>query len=402
MTRYAFLPVPAYGHVNPTLAVAQELVRRGHEVIYYVSEPFREIVQATRARVRCYDSKMNISGSIVPSTFPSMFYEEARHVLPQVLDYLRQDAPDIIVYEPFGIWPRIAVSVLQTPAIALRPTFAMNEHFNMSQFAAQMRNSPRFSNMAEMLARARASIAELCARYNVPPFDFFDNFLHAEPLTIVFLPKAFQPAAETFDERFLFIGPSIATRHEATDFPFERLDNERPLLYISLGTVVNDRPEFFKQCFEAFAESDYQVVLSRGKRVDPGALGPVPDNFLVSPYVPQLEILPRTSVFVTHGGMNSAMESLYYGVPMIVIPQQGDQFATGQRIAELGLGLMLDNNTVNVTALREAVERVANESAFRQRAQQMQQLTHDAGGYQRAADAIIQFYNLRKNAAGKR
>lgn len=76
---------------------------------------------------------------------------------------------------------------------------------------------------------------------------------------------------------------------------------------------------------------------------------------------------------------------------MVVVPQMGDQFATGQRVSELGLGLMLDNNTVNVTELREAVERVANEPAFRERAQQMQQLTRDAGGYLRAADAIIQF-----------
>ena len=383
--------MPAYGHVNPTLAIAQELVRRGQEVIYYVPELFRETVQATGASVRCYDSQMNIGGSIVPSIALAKFSEEARHVLPQVLDHLRTDAPDIIVYEPFGVWPRIAASVLQRPAIALRPTYAMNEHFNMSQFAAQMRNNPHFSNMPEVLAQARTVIAELCAQYNVPPFDFFSNFLHAEPLTIVFVPKAFQPAAETFDERFLFVGPSILPRHEATDFPLERLDSKRPLLYISLGTVANERPEFFKQCFETFRESDYQVVLSRGRRVNPDALGPVPDNFLVSAYVPQLEILPRARVFVTHGGMNSAMESLYYGVPMVVIPQQGDQFATGQRVAELELGLMLDSNAVNVTALREAVERVANEPAFREHAQQMQQLTRDAGGYQRAADAIMQF-----------
>jgi MGT family glycosyltransferase len=382
--------MPAYGHVNPTLAIAQELVKRGQEVIYYVSEPFREAAQATGATVRCYDSKLNTIESIGPGVF-SKFSEEAHHVLPQALEFLRDDTPDIIIYEPFGVWPRIAVSVLQIPAIALRPTYAMNEHFNMAQFAAFMRNQQRFPNMPEMMERARANIAELCAQYNVPPFDPISSFIYAEPLTIVFLPKAFQPAADSFDERFVFVGPSILTRHEATDFPLERLDSERPLLYISLGTVANNQPEFFKHCLEAFGGSNYQVVLSRGRRVDPEALGPVPDNFLVSAYVPQLEILPRTSVFITHGGMNSTMESLYYGVPMVVIPQMGDQFATGQRVAELGLGLMLNKEAIDVTALREAVERVANEPAFRERAQQMQQSTRDAGGYQRAADAIMQF-----------
>jgi len=133
MTRYVFLPTPAYGHVNPTLAIAQELVRRGQEVTYYVPELFRETVQATGASVCCYDSdsRINSGGSIVPSMVPAMFSEEARHVLPQVLDSLRTDEPDIIIYEPLAIWPRIAVSVLQRPAIALRATFTINEHFNM-------------------------------------------------------------------------------------------------------------------------------------------------------------------------------------------------------------------------------------------------------------------------------
>ncbi len=132
-------------------------------------------------------------------------------------------------------------------------------------------------------------------------------------------------------------------------------------------------------------------MLSRGRQIDPAALGPVPENFLVWAYVPQLDILSRARVFVTHGGMNSAMESLYYGVPMVVIPQQGEQALTARRIAEMGLGIALEKEAVDVTTLREAVERVANEAAFRQRVQHMQQFTREAGGYQRAVDAIMQF-----------
>src|SRR5262249_40511123 len=159
----------------------------------------------------------------------------------------------------------------------------------------------------------------------VPPFDPQDIFMHAEPLTIVFIPKAFQPEGDTFDQRYIFVGPSILQRHENNNFPLDKLSNELPILYISLGTVFNNQPNFFKLCFEAFGKQPWQVVLSIGRYVDPTALGPIPDNFLVSSYVPQLEILPRTQVFVTHGGMNSTMESLYYGVPMVVIPQMIEQ-----------------------------------------------------------------------------
>jgi MGT family glycosyltransferase len=89
--------------------------------------------------------------------------------------------------------------------------------------------------------------------------------------------------------------------------------------------------------------------------------------------------------------MNSTMESLYHGVPMVAIPQMIEQAMTAQRIEELGLGIALEKETVNVTMLREAVERVANEAAFRERVQSMQQITREAGGYHRAADAIMQF-----------
>jgi UDP:flavonoid glycosyltransferase YjiC (YdhE family) len=85
------------------------------------------------------------------------------------------------------------------------------------------------------------------------------------------------------------------------------------------------------------------------------------------------------------------MEGLYYGVPMVAIPQMLEQALTARRITEMGLGLMLEKEAVNVTTLREAVERVANESTFRERVQDMQQITHEAGGYLRAADASIQF-----------
>ncbi len=294
------------------------------------------------------------------------------------------------MHEPVCLWTRIVVQTLQVLAIALRPTYAMNEHFNMFSLRAHMPKA-RLSQIGEVLAKANASIAEVCASYHIPPMDLFSVVMYAEPLNIVFFPKAFQPAGDTFDERYLFVGPSLLPRHQATDFPLHQLNAGRPLLYISLGTIFTNEPAFFKQCFEAWASSDYQVVLSRGKQFDPAALGPIPENFLVSPYVPQLEILSRACVFVTHAGMNSVMESLYYGVPMVAVPQMQEEAVTAQRIAEMGLGIALEKEAVNVAMLREAVERIASDATYRERVGWMQQLTRDAGGYQRATDAIIQF-----------
>ncbi len=291
----------------------------------------------------------------------------------------------------------MVVQMLQVPAISLRATYAMNEHFNMAHLRAQMSDDQR-SQMREVLSKANRDIAEVYASYDLPPVTLMDVLMYAEPLNIVFFPKAFQPAGDTFDEHHLFVGPSILPRRQATDFPLDQLSSTRPLLYISLGTIFNNEPAFFKQCVQAFGESDYQVVLSRGRQVDPTTPSPFPEHFLVSPYVPQLEILSRARVFVTHAGRNSTMESLYYGVPLVAVPQTQEQGGTARRIADMGLGIALEKETVTVSSLRETVERVANDGAIHQRVQQMRHLTREAGGYQRATDAILQFTHQAGNS----
>src|SRR5438067_10614640 len=105
-----------------------------------------------------------------------------------------------------------------------------------------------------------------------------------------------------------------------------------------LGTDVTEQAKISRPCLEAFADSDRKVVLSVGKWTNIAALGSVPRNIIVKEFVPQLELLQRTALFVTHGGMNSVSEALYYGVPFVVIPQTADQNLAGRRIEQLGAG----------------------------------------------------------------
>ncbi|HEX3642941.1 MAG TPA: macrolide family glycosyltransferase, partial [Ktedonobacteraceae bacterium] len=336
---------------------------------------------------------------LLGSRMPALIVAESYHVLPQVLDRIRAEQPDYIVYGAMCAWARIVVQVLDIPAMTLRTTYVINEH--ASAMLMQQRDLS-FSNVHEVKTNLNTLMSDLCKTYHVPSFDVTNMSAHDGQRSIVFIPKEFQPAGDSLDERYLFVGPSILPRQETNNFPLGKLSNERPILYISLGTVFSNQSEFFKMCFEAFDRQPWQAVLSGGRQVDPTTLGPVPDNFLISPYVPQLEILPRTQVFVTHAGMNSTMESLYHGVPMVAIPQMDEQAVTARRIAEMGLGIALEKETVNATTLREAVERVANEVAFRESVRNMQQITREAGGYGRAADAIMQFAEEHAEACSLR
>lgn len=392
MAKYVFLCLPGQGHVNPTLAVAKELVARGEEVVYYLPERFRETIETTGASFHGYQTDAENPPAPDKSrplltAFLFMILEESRRVIPQVLERIRADHPDYIVYDNMCLWARIVINKLHIPALLFHTSHATNEH-NINLFEIQ--------TVSKSMVEIRDDLHYLCNDYDVPLMEPLDIFLHAEPLTLAFLPRAFQPSSETFDKRFVFVGPSILPRQDATSFPLDRL-GQQPILYISLGTVFNARADFFKMCFAAFKDQPWQVMLSHGTRIDPAALAPVPANFLVSPYVPQLDVLARARVFITHGGMNSTMESLYYGVPMVVIPQMIEQAVTARRVQELGLGVAIMPEELSVETLHYAVLHVAQDSSFRQRVQEMQRLAREAGGYKRAVDAIIQFSRLQAN-----
>ena len=111
-----------------------------------------------------------------------------------------------------------------------------------------------------------------------------------------------------------FVGPSITNRRGTTDFPWEHVRHP-VIVYASLGTLFNTDATFYLNCLEAFRGEDFQVILSIGSNVPQESLGPVPANFIVQTHVPQVDVLRRAAVFVTHGGMNSVSESLHCGVP---------------------------------------------------------------------------------------
>jgi len=414
MARAVIIPLPAAGHVNPTLPVAQELVARGEEVIYCLPDQFKPSIQSTGAALLPFTiTGRGFRWSAVPCAdlllwLPLHTAVTSLEVLPHLLERVSAAQPDYIIYDAWCLWGRLVARILHLPAIRCQPTFVMNEQlgptfWTMIEQAGRLA-MPRSSQMAssefEQQVTFRTALEEVCGTYNVPLIDLTSFFTHAEALNLVPIPRAFQPGGESFDDRFQFVGPSLRPGGEETNFPLDRL-TKRPTLYISLGTVCNGEAAFYKLCFAAFgerpvsqpgeqAQQPWQVVLATGKS-NLSDLGVPPENFLVRAHVPQLDVLQHSSVFLTHGGMNSVMEGLYYGVPLVVLPQMLEQRVTAKRVEELGLGIALERNALTGDLLQEAVTRVASEPEFRTRVQQMRDSLRESGGARRAADAIIHF-----------
>ena len=396
MSTTAVLCYPTHGHVAPKLAVVEELGRRGERVIYYSTPRSQARIEATGAEFRPYAFPYEAFDPTPPTEglFSDMerLLNLTKQMLPDLLGELRALQPDYLLLDSKSIWGNLAGQILGLPAVTLSVVFALHPTLVTVEYLA-----PRLYGgaSAEVLRRALihlhryvelAQEVDRCYQTHSPNVvEFLGN---PQPLNIIFTSQLFQLAGEHFDERYQFVGPSIGTRTEATDFDMTELGDE-PLVYISMGTVFNDLPDFYRACFAALAELPCQVVLSIGRNLDRQTLGEAPANFHLCTYAPQLQILERAALFVTHGGMNSANEGLLYGVPLLVVPQRGDQYMVAARVAELGAGLPLFPHEVTVDRLRERVAYLLADPNFRRQAQQVAQSLRDAGGYQRAADEIL-------------
>jgi MGT family glycosyltransferase len=169
-------------------------------------------------------------------------------------------------------------------------------------------------------------------------------------------------------------------------FPYERLTGQR-LIYASLGTLQNRLGYVFQTIVDACRDLDVQLVLSMGGG-DAGALQNVPASAIVVEFAPQLELLKRADLTMTHAGMNTTMESLSQGVPMVCLPVTNDQPAIASRVAWTGSGLVVPLRKLSQEKLREAVRAVLYQESFRTRARELQSAIQRAGGLSRAADIV--------------
>lgn len=405
MATAAVLTYPTHGHVAPTLAVVTELVRRGERVIYYSTGRFRGRIEATGCSFHGYGRGHDEFNPTPPSG--GLFSDMARlaaltaDILPDLVDQLRDDAPDYLLFDTKSLWGRLAAQILGLPAVTMSVVFALTpEVVSVPELLPLL-----YAGAAEDallhglldLSRYLEITSEVDSRHGTCSPDIIGYLGNPQPLNIVFTARDFQPGGEHFGDEFKFVGTSLLPHRDAScEFPFEQLSGAR-LIYISLGTTFNDAPGFYRACFEALAEVPCQVVLSTGGR-DARALGQAPPNFLVREYVPQLLILERAALFITHGGMNSANEGLLHGVPLLVVPQRGDQHLVGFRVAAMGVGRTIAPHDLTATSLRQATLGLLADKRVRQAAVCLGASLRGAGGYGMAADEILGHLRGRRGA----
>lgn len=383
----AVVSLGAFGHVNPTLSLVTELVRRGVRVTYFTTENFRRIVEPTGARFVAVPSWMarqeGGADEDVGATVPFLFLNEAGSCIDPILEVLREDKPDAILHDFAGIAGTIAADALHVPNIMIYTSYPSNDSYSM---AASFENVPA----DHPLRVAAGQIAEgFVKKYGCRKMTIREIFDGQGDLNLVMMQKRLVPNSETFGDNFVFTGVQIGKR---TAFgSWQAPDNGKPLLYSSLGTAFNNWPEYYPILFDAVRDLDINVFAALGS-IDPASLKDIPANVEVGQMVPQLDILSQASVFITHAGMGGTGEAIYYGVPMIAIPQMEEQAITARQIEKLGLGTaFLDKNAITSESLKAAIVKLLTEPSYKATALDFSQDMKSLGGATASADAVMRF-----------
>jgi MGT family glycosyltransferase len=202
-------------------------------------------------------------------------------------------------------------------------------------------------------------------------------------------PAAFDFPCAGLPEYFHYTGPLRNSSPQPVPFPFERLTGQ-PLIYASLGTVQNTKQEIFS-CIAAACEGlDVQLVISHGGGMNADAVQGLPGSPLVVQYAPQLEVLAKARLAITHGGLNTVLDALSHGVPLVAIPITYEQPGTGARVKWTGTGEVIPLARLNIPRLRTAIEQVLTEESYFNNALRLKQAIHEAGGVKRATDIVDQ------------
>lgn len=383
---------PDPSHVHSVVPVLAELARQGHRFTAYSSDRYREVLLRAGLEFRCYEHTMPPSGG-GPFSGMARRLGFAETVLPGLISQLRADPPDYVIADAAAPWGGIAARVLNLRSIGYRATFVVRPGMITTGELAEMfyKDAPRdlvFSGLADLI-RYYEIAQRLDRLYGSQTGDVIASLENRQHLNLVLISRELQFQGDSFDPAYHFVGRCPGKESNDGGFPWERLDT-RPLIYVSLGTVSGDRPDFFRACFDAFRNTPYQVVMALG-RVSAADLGTAPANFVVVEHAPQIELLRRAVLFISHAGPSSVEESLRHDVPLLVWPQAGCHFGMADRLVELGVALRL-SSPITPKSLWDGALQVLNDPRLQQRAADLgARMRASGGGTAHAVRAIAAF-----------
>jgi len=410
--RIAFSSPTLAGHLYPMITLAQKVQERGHEVFFLCLADAEPLVRAAglefvpfaleefpagemdrRARIL---SKLGATEALEYTV--NMLADNSRAALRDGERAIRASRPDAIVLDTVARGLNLVAMHLEIPFVHVSNAmhFDFSGHTPLCLFdwpylagpAGVVRNghgNAMFAMMLASLAYIQGDYAESVG-LKIDREDPSAGISQLARLTQT--PKEFDFPSDHWPANFYHTGPwhDLSLR-PAIDFPWDKLTGE-PIVYASMGTLQNGSEQIFKTIAEAAEAPGRQLVLSIGQHLDADEIGPLAANTIVVKHAPQIALLQRASLCITHAGLNTVLESLACGVPMVAIPITNDQPGVGARIGYTRTGLVVPMKQLSAEKLRTAVDSVLTEPSYRENAERLQQAIARTKGLEMAADII--------------
>lgn len=409
MTHFGVICPGASGHINPMAALGRELQRRGHRITFLLPPD-------AESRVRSEGLDFQPVGASAASEAPGPSAPTqttpliSKSVVGAIEAFGREaavicsDAPAAIeaigvealivdqsvpsggtVAERLGLpFVTVCCALLLNCEASIPPIFTGWSY--RDNWWARLRNRAGYRLLARASEPHYRVVNEYRRLWKLPAYRSPDD-ANSRLAQICQQPAALDFPRTALPDCFHYVGPLRNTSPRAVPFPYERLDG-RPLIYASLGTMQNRRERVFQRIAQACAALDVQLVLSHGGGMRDEAVRALPGSPLVVSYAPQLELLARAKLTITHAGLNTVLDALSNGVPLVAIPIAHEQPAIAARIRWTGTGEVVPFKRLSVRGLQRAIERVLERSSYSERAARLQESIQQSGGVVRACDII--------------
>ncbi len=413
MTHFGIICPGSTGHFNTMFPLVRELQRRAHQITIFGTPALQQRVQeagfsfglvgetefSPETVAKMYAKLGELKGIAAVKYTINTIASRAEVNLRQIPVVAKASGIEAFLVDQICFEGSTIAEYLNLPFITICSALVVNEENTVPPFIktwdynlawwAILRNQFGYFLFNRIRKPIREVISQYRQQWNLPGFSNEDN-TYSKLAIISQEPAEFEFPRQNLPQYFHFTGPyHDNTGRPAIDFPFDKL-NGKPLIYASMGTLQNRLQYIFRYIAEACAGLDAQLVISLGGSAEPESLGNLPGEPLVVKFAPQLELLEKASLVITHAGLNTTLESLRNGVPMVAIPVTNDQPGVAARIAWTGAGELLPLKGLDVPKLRSAITKVLKEDSFRLSALRLQEAINKAGGVNRAADIIEQ------------
>ena len=413
MTHFGILCLGATGHLNTMFPLGRELQQRGHPVTLFTSSEAQSKVEAAgfdfcdvyvqvdekRRQQQSQAEEVGLFVNLQNIRYTlTLFAHHAETRLQKAPSAIRERGVDALIVDLSVFEGGTIADALGLPYVTMCCMLPFYQDLAIppipttwqygSAWWAQLRNRLAYSVVNVMAQPVLNVISRYRQERDLPAYGHPNDVFSKCAIITRHIPEFEFP--RQLPPHFHFTGSfHQAIAREPIPFPFEQL-NDKPLIYASMGTVQNRFGDVFQTIAAACADLNVQLVISLGGRLEPELFPDLPGNPLVVKYAPQLELLQRASLNITHAGLNTTLESLSYGVPMVAIPVTDDQPGVAARIIWTGAGELVKLSQLTVSTLRGAIERVLTEDTYKQNAVRLQAMLSQTGGVSHAADIIEQ------------